>query len=360
MAPTVNLTDTDVDDHFQASRKSRLERGAAAGPEKDDSIRDARLRSRSKPREKTDKASAALPPCPAGFVRPTPMIEDAPETGAIETTPKRPRHAENNEKTPPPVSRRNMIKAAAVEEEEAEGADRTSGANRKDKETAGNFNKALKDLALQLEARLRIQEGATSNTVRLKSDHPLIDKMKEIGEMYNKTVQNNQGHTMGPPHFHYMLGLLDWLAGEITEKEKNDENKDKPETKFLTSLREAVARQAATADVMQDWELDMLFRSCRVAADFQNQKKKTDATSRISYAIAGSVLVDNTPMENGEKFHSHPLVAKAAPDDSKVARIELQFVLVLLLAEHGATVLAGPAPRGSKARQLLDKDKKRR
>lgn len=297
MAPTVNLTDTDVDDHFQASRKSRLERGAA-GADKDDSG-GARLRSRSKPREKAEKA-LALPPCPAGFVRPTAMIEDAPE--AIETTPKRPRHTEKDEKTPPPVSRRNMIKAAEVEEE-AEGADRTSGANsKKDKETAGNFNKALKDLALQLEARLRIQEGATSNTVRLKSDHPLIDKMKEIGEMYNKNVQNNQGHTMGPPHFHYMLGLLDWLAGEITEKEKNDENKDKPETKFLTSLREAVARQAATADVMQDWELDMLFRSCRVAADFQNQKKKTDATSRISYAIAGSVLVDNTPMENGEKI----------------------------------------------------------
>ena len=359
MAPTVNLTDTGVDDHFHASRRSRLERAAATDEKEDEG--DARIRSRSNPRER------GLPPCPPGFVRPSPLpaLEDAKDAmELIDTTPKRPRITEKDDKTPPPVSRRNMIKAAAVTEEEGEetaGAARGSEPLKKDKDAAGNQNKALKDLALQLEARLRIIEGATSNTIRMKSNHPLIEKLKETGEMYNKAVMNNQGHTMGPPHFHYLLGLMDYLAAEKTEKEKNDEQNEKAETKFVTSLREALARQAETADNMEDWELDALFHSCRIAADFQNHKKKTEATSRISFAIAGSVLVNNTPMLSGEKYHSHPRVVETAQgQDSKSARIDLQFVIMLLLAEHGGSVLAGPAPRGSKARQLLDKDKKRR
>ena len=44
----VDLTDTDVDDHFYASRRSRLEKAAA----KDDKEGDARIRSRSNPRKK--------------------------------------------------------------------------------------------------------------------------------------------------------------------------------------------------------------------------------------------------------------------------------------------------------------------
>ena len=336
---------TTLSGHFQASRKSRLESAATA--EKEEEAGSARYRSRSNPRQERTQGS-----CPPGFVRPQgPLaLEDAKDN--TETTPRRSKQ-QTQEQTPPPVSRRNMIKAtAAADEGEARGADRQSEGGKREKDQIGNANKALKDLALQLEARLRIQEGATSNTVRLKCDHPLAEKLKETGDMYNKAVMNNQGHTMGPPHFHYMLGLLDWLAVEETEKEKIEENKDKLDTRFLKSLREALARRAAAADKMDDWELDMLFRSCRLAADYQ--KKKTEATSRISFAIAGSVLVDNVP----EKYHSHPLVAKVAHrPDSRLARIELQLVVTLLLVEHGAVVLAGPAPRGSKARQLLDKEK---
>ena len=50
MAPTVNLTDTDVDNHFHASRKSRLEKAAATDDKEEEG--GARLRSRSNPREK--------------------------------------------------------------------------------------------------------------------------------------------------------------------------------------------------------------------------------------------------------------------------------------------------------------------
>ena len=266
LTATENITDSGVDDHFHASRRSRLERAAAKDDKQDEG--DARIRSRSNPREK------GLPPCPPGFVRPSPLaLEDSKD--AIVTTPQRGTQKEKDHNTPPPISRRNMIKAAAATEEDGEetvGAAR--GSEKKDKEAAGNQNKALKDLALQLETRIRIIEGATSNTIRMKSNHPLIEKLKETGDMYNKAVMNNQGHTMGPPHFHYMLGLMDYLAGEKTEKEKNDEQNQKAETKFLTSLREALARQAETADNMEDWELDALFHSCRIAADFQNHKKK--------------------------------------------------------------------------------------
>ena len=114
MPPTVNLTDTGVDDHFHASRRSRLERAAATDEKEEEG--DARIRSRSNPRER------GLPPCPPGFVRPSPLpaLEDSKD--AIDTTPKRPRitEKEKDDKTPPPVSRRNMIKAAAATEEEGE------------------------------------------------------------------------------------------------------------------------------------------------------------------------------------------------------------------------------------------------
>ena len=66
------------------------------------------------------------------------------------------------------------------------------------------------------------------------------------------------------------------------------------------------------------------------------------------------MLVDNVPV----KYRCHPLIATAAlRPDSRLTRIELQLVVTLLLVEHGAVVLA-PAPNGSKARQLQEKEKK--
>ena len=260
------LADTGVDDHF-ASRRSRLKREAAKNDKQEEG--DKKKRSRSKPRGK------GLVPRPPGFVQPSPLPEkDANRT--LRTT------------------------------EKAQG----SKPQKKDKEAAGNQNKVIKGLMFQLEARLRIIERATSNTTRMKSRHPL--SLKETGEMYNSAAKNNQG-TMGPQHFHYLLGLMDFLAGEKTEKEKKDEQKDKAETKFAASLREARAAQVETADNMEGWE-----------PDFRKHKKKTEVTSRISFAVAGSVRAKNAPKHSGEKFHSHlRVVKKAGPD--KTARIEYQF-----------------------------------
>ena len=193
------------------------------------------------------------------------------------------------------------------------------------------------------------QRRATPNTVRLSGGHPLVENLKQLGEMYNEVVQNNSGHTMGQSHFHYMLCLLRWMAREETEKEKI-ENKGELDI-FLLSLRKALAQLAGAASMVDNWELDMLFRKCRI------QMKKAEVTSIISYDIVGSVLIDNVPV----KYHSHPLIAnEASSPDSRLVRIELQLVVTLLLVEHGAAVLAGPAPKGSKERQPREKEKKRR
>ena len=99
-----------------------------------------------------------------------------------------------------------------------------------------------------IEARSRIRGRATPSTVRLKCGHPLAEKLKEAGVMYNEAVQTNPGHMMGPPHFHYILCLLRWLAEEETEKEKTEENKDE----FPMSLREALAQLAGAANMMDN------------------------------------------------------------------------------------------------------------
>ena len=115
---------------------------------------------------------------------------------------------------------------------------------------------------------------------------------------------------------------MDFLAGEKTEREKKDEQKDKAETKFAASLREKRAAQVEAADNMEDWE-----------PDFKKHKRKTEVTSRISFAAAGSVRVKNAPKHSGEKFHSHlRVVKKAGPD--KTERIEYQFVLCFSCGER--------------------------
>ena len=265
------LADTGVEDQ-SASRRCGRKREAEKNDKQEEG--DKNLRSRITPRGK------GLAPRPPGFVRPSPLPEkDANRT--LRTTGK------------------------------------AQGPQKKDKEAAGNQNKAIKAFLLQLEARLRIIERATSKTTRMKSRHSAKESLKETGEMYNKEVKNNQGE-MGSKHFHYALGLMDFLAGEKTEKEKNDEQRDKAETKSATSLREARAAQVETADNKEDWE-----------PDFQKHKKKTEVTSRISFAAVGSVRVKNAPKHSGEKFHSHlRVVKKAGPD--KTGRIEYQFVLLLL------------------------------
>ena len=60
--------------------------------------------------------------------------------------------------------------------------------------------------AASLETRFRIQEGSMINTVRLECDHPIVDKLKETGVLYDKAVHH--GHTMGLPHFYKLLCLM--------------------------------------------------------------------------------------------------------------------------------------------------------
>ena len=124
-----------------------------------------------------------------------------------------PEDAKNNTETAEEIesadARTNA--AANIDEELDQGnrgrgrrrSERSRSAERK-KEQIEKANKALKDAARQLEARLRTQEGATTNTVRFDCDHPPTEKLKEKNETYNKAVLDKYGPTMEPPLFHYM------------------------------------------------------------------------------------------------------------------------------------------------------------
>ena len=131
-------------------------------------------------------------------------LEDAKDN--TETTPKRPRQ-QAHDPTPLSLLRRNMFKGTAAHEEDARGAERRSEGGKEDK-----ANTALKDLAHQLEARLRNKEGTTSGTARFKGDHPPAEELTEKNEMYNKAVQGNRECTMGLPLFRCILHLLSPLC----------------------------------------------------------------------------------------------------------------------------------------------------
>ena len=140
---------------------------------------------------------------------------------------------------------------------------------------------------------------------------------------------------MGAPHFHFALGLLDFLGStELPEAAKPPHHAAQKELALLVER----------ADKMEDWEMDAFVHSCRATDNFTKGKP----TSRIPFAFPESLVVEMAP----PALHPRTLVAGGLAETQAV---DLQYLLSAMLHTHGAKIMVGQAPRGDKARKLMGK-----
>ena len=113
--------------------------------------------------------------------------------------------------------------------------------------------------------RLRELEGTILETGLVASDSRLVTGMKEEGAQYSKACQEaGRGHTLGPPHVHSFLRLIDETVACLQE-----------ESELLTPIKEMQAKLAE----QEIGTIAANIRACKVARCYRAE------TAKIIFAI---------------------------------------------------------------------------